>query len=392
MKPVEISGADGLRNDIPTERFGVKDLAVATNIDIDKTGAKRRRKGYTKVYTGAVHSLWGGSTAAYFVTGTTLKELNADWSGTTRATLTAAGLPMSYEDVLGVVYYSNGVDSGVIERRARRAWGIAVPALPVVTAGNGGLRPGRYLYTITHVRAGGESGAPRSGWIDLAANQSLVFTLATPSDTTVAAKHIYISEPNGEALFRVGTVASATNSFTYAANRPTATICRTIAKGPPPPGQVIFEYNGRMYVAQDDVLWYSEPYEYELFDMARCFIPMGSRITVAGAVVGGIYVGTDQASIYLKGDTPENFEYRALQDGPAIPGTMVRVDGAAFEDEKVQGEALLWTTSRGVCLGAQDGNFVNLTNERYVAPSAVTGAAGVRTRDAAVKYAVSLFA
>ena len=57
-KTVELNVFNGLNNVLPPERTDPKYLKEALNIDIDKSGGIRKRKGYTKKIDGDFHSIW----------------------------------------------------------------------------------------------------------------------------------------------------------------------------------------------------------------------------------------------------------------------------------------------------------------------------------------------
>lgn len=103
------------------QETGVQDLAVAYNVDIDDTGRISRRKGYTQKASGSSHSLFAADDVCLFVSGTSLKQLHADYSSSVLATVTS-GARMSYAAVNKQVYYVNGIDKGIFEDGSVSAW------------------------------------------------------------------------------------------------------------------------------------------------------------------------------------------------------------------------------------------------------------------------------
>ena len=100
---------------------GVQELAVAYNVDIDDTGRISRRKGYTQRAGTAAHSLFAINDLCFFVSGTTLYQLYANYSSTALATVTADAR-MSYAPVNEQVYFANGFEKGKFEYGAISAW------------------------------------------------------------------------------------------------------------------------------------------------------------------------------------------------------------------------------------------------------------------------------
>src|SRR5437868_11295382 len=124
----------GLRGDVTPERFGSGDLAVGDNVDLDKSGRLARRAGYTLTLAGAVHSLWADPMQEFclFVSGGQLQRLAADFTAHPIKSLVDGQSRLSAERVSDRVYYSNGTDTGIMERAsgAVRSWRLPVAPLP----------------------------------------------------------------------------------------------------------------------------------------------------------------------------------------------------------------------------------------------------------------------
>ena len=95
------------------------------NYDVSTRGPLVRRTGTTKVVTADdVHSLWApkDSNTGYYVAGSTLYSFD----GTTSTALVSGltpGFQVSYAKVADDIYWSNGVQSGVITNATNIAWG-----------------------------------------------------------------------------------------------------------------------------------------------------------------------------------------------------------------------------------------------------------------------------
>lgn len=396
---IAFSAFNGLRNDVPSERFNghdtdpakrtAADLAAAVNVDIDKSGAVARRAGYSRVVTGASHSLWASPTEnlCLVVQGNALCRLRTDYGTTVLRTLTGTDR-VSYYAVNDRVYFSNGVDTGVVSEGAARSWGLAVPPLPGVAVTVGSLPAGRYQFAMTFVRTDGqESGAPLAGLIEVPAGAGLAFSLPVSSDPGVKTKRLYLSAPDGETLYQASEVANATTSATYAGDTFELVIpLETQFLGPPPAGQLVAYYRGRMWVAAGDTLYPSEPYAYELFNY-RNYLQFDSRITLLApmedkesvdspASRSGFFVGTDSSCGVVVGSSPEDFSYVAKTTYGAVLGALDYVDGSLFSDHGTGARALpLWLTTQGVCVGRPDMQIENLTRARYSFACAGQGAA-----------------
>ena len=368
----------GLRNDVDPERLLPAELVTASNVDLDRTGRLARRSGYTRVRTGSVHSLWASGALALFVEDAALKQLNTDYTATILRGILTPGLRMSYEAVNGVVYYSNAAETGVIQNGVSRSWGLAVPSLPGAVATVGTMPAGDYQYVLTWRRSDGqESGAGLAGRITLPAGSGITFALPVSADADVTHKWLYLSPPNGDVLYRALLLANATTSATYQNDTLELTLpLETQLLGPPPAGHLVRYYAGRMFVAVDDALFYSEPFAHELFDMRR-YLALDGRITLfAPAEKNGVWVATDKAIGWVEGTDPDKFEYVQKADYGAIEGALDYVEGSLFGDGG-QGDVRipLWLTTEGVCAGMTNGTLRNLTRERYSFSASGQGAA-----------------
>jgi hypothetical protein len=162
-----------------------------------------------------------------------------------------------------------------------------------------------------------------------------------------------------------------------------------------PPGQHITYYNGRIYIAKNETIWYTDAYALNRVDMRKNVIPMKDEITMMKAVDDGIYVSIgdidDRSSvIFLAGSTPEEFIYREVADYGAIEGTGKKVKGA-FIGDGVVGDPVMWVSRKGICIGANGGNFRNLTAGRYEVPNNRYGAGQFRLRNGIPQYISTLW-
>jgi hypothetical protein len=379
----------GLRNDIDPERLSLEELAQADNVDIDKSGRVSRRVGRTKLSAVATHSLWSDKNLLGFcVQGSQLMQVNPlTYALTPVRTDLTAGLRVSYAGVNGVAYLSNGAQTGVVQNGLARSWGLPVPPLPFATLGTGNMPAGTYQYVTTYVRVDGqESGARRAAKIDVGANGALVFTLVPSVDPGVVSQNVYLTTPNGSMLYQALTVPNATTSATYANDTSELNYeLKTQYLSAPPVGHLAAYYRGRMYMAVDDVIFPSQPYAYELFDL-REFIPMPGRVTLMAGMEdkelyerghnSGFFLGTDATCGILVGSDPSTFQYVPKTDYGAVMGAVDFVDGSLYGDNSVGARMLpMWLSTQGVCVGMPQLEIRNLTRSRYGFPVGAAGAA-----------------
>lgn len=155
----------------------------------------------------------------------------------------------------------------------------------------------------------------------------------------------------------------------------------------PPIGSHIRYFAGRMYIADGNVLWYSEPYGPNLFRRAANYIPFAGKIVMVAPVLSGIFVSTVSRIYFLSGKTPKEFTHSVVSQYPAIEGTDVEVDGIAINAGKISALPMqMFTTTQGICVGTAEGQLVNLTYNVLEYPKCTRGCAVFTGK----KYIVSL--
>ena len=286
--PITIfTGSTGLNVEVDPVRLpfdketGVQDLAVAVNVDIDKTGRVSRRKGFSATSrTENIHSLWCDGGAGLFVTGTSLCELHADYSYTAIATVTA-GARVSYFELSSRSYWMNGYEKGFVENGANNDW---------------------------------------------------VFGSYVGPETT--------------------------RQFS----------------GPPIGQKVAYEF-GHVFIAQGPVVWYSEPFNLNAFDLSRNFLPFEGKVTMFRPLpAGGIWVGTERNTYFLAGKNPRDMEMKKVAEYPAIENTDTFIDLALMGSGEMLGTGVVWTSTKGICVGTSDGQMLDLTRKKISYPRSNIGA------------------
>ena len=129
------------------------------------------------------------------------------------------------------------------------------------------------------------------------------------------------------------------------------------------------------------MLWFSEPYAYNSFDLARGGIPFDSNITMICPVIDGIYVCTSDKVYFLNGSGPNEFQLTTVSYYPMIKNTDARFIGSFSFDQarnKIINQngfpAYIWLSEQGICAGFSSGNFINLTEDKlFKLPSGSNG-------------------
>jgi hypothetical protein len=133
-----------------------------------------------------------------------------------------------------------------------------------------------------------------------------------------------------------------------------------------------------MFIAQDNIVWFSEPYNYGAFDLARNYWLFPSRIKMLKAVSDGLFVSDSFNTFSLLFSKPDECKQTVVYDYPAIEGSAAIGDATNLQLPesvvsvwtRVAGPVLLCTTNNGICVGLTDGLFKNLTHDKLVCPTA----------------------
>lgn len=393
MKPQTFSAYRGLRNDLPEERFKSSDLSEALNVDLDETGRVYRRKGAVKLANGtAVHSLYSAGDQTYYADGSVLYRLNADYSGTAVQTGLTAGAPISYVTVNDRTYWGNGHQSGVLTAVGNRSFGLAPPVGLVVTPTYGSMPAGRYGVVLTYVRNDGqESGTVGVQVASLDSTGGLQLSLPTSSDPMVTRVNVYMTQTDGEVPFFQGTFPNGAPTAVYTDLPLGVTPLRTLARGPLPPARVLEYFNGRLYGAVGGVVFYSDPYNYELSDLRQNMLPFSSTVNMIARVVDGLYVGTDTATYFLSGLDPAEFQRRLVAPYGTLWGAAPTVPGDFVTEEPLTGNVRIWMSKKGPCYGADGGVVKTMTSTRFTPAAASYAASLFRASSGTYHFVSSVF-
>jgi len=353
----------GLNNTVSSERMSPGDLEEAINVYLDDTGRLARRSGVTQVSAVATHSLWSSGNICLFVQGTDLKRMYIDGSITTLRS-DMSGNRVSYQMLLGTVYYSDGVVTGEYSDGFNRTkWGVSSPGLVGASITSGALPAGRYGYVGVAVRDDGiRSGAIDFGTIELSSDGGITFTAPNIDEAAVA---FYMTSTDGDVFYASGSCIPG-SSVNITNVNVLGEPLESINLMEPPAGQIVSFFRGRMLVAAGEWLYYSMPYGIHLFDPLG-YHGMGDRITIVAPMKNGVFVATTKKTYFLLGTSPEEFTLQEIADYGAIEGTLSTIASTDLPWlRNVASQTLaVWASSAGICLAGDEGLFINMTENRY---------------------------
>ena len=159
--------------------------------------------------------------------------------------------------------------------------------------------------------------------------------------------------------------------------------------GPPPLASYMTYLNGRIYLANDRVIWATELYLYDYVDKTKNFIQYEKPITGLGATPEGMYVGTTDAVWWMSGPFAQMARKKVVSSG-MIPGSMRKVRASLIDPKlrqsNAEGDGLIFMTDAGVYVAFDNGTCYNLTHDQYDFPKGVSVAPLLREQDGMAQY------
>lgn len=387
-KTSELREFKGLNNVLPPERTDPQYLKLAENIDIDKSGGIQKREGYSVISSGSYHSLWADGDDCFVVKDGDLVRIRSDYSMETLLS-DVGDIRLSFEKVDGTIYYTSKSFTGIIDANGLRNFGIPNPnPRPIISTTTGILDKGTYQVSLTYVADDGrESGAGLAQVVDVPQNGGILLSnIPASTDSTVEKIRVYCSTPNGEILYLVEELPHPTSSFTIFDMYGAITPLKSFNVYTAPNGHIIRYAHGRLLVAQDDVLWYSEPFAYEWWKPHSNFYVFEERITAIMPTEGGVWVAADKL-YYLIGRDLNSVKRKEVEPVKAIEGSDVKIVGSyVFIENTPIGYKWLVTTDKGIYVCFNDGIALNMTEKNVVFPEAVNGTATFVQKDGINKY------
>jgi len=365
---------NGINNTSRDYRLPAGALLDALNVDIAENGDAVIRPGYGEaIPVNGGHSLSNQGSKVLVGLGTTLAAITGiDPLMTTTLRTGLSPLPISYAELAGEVWWSNGVECGRCNAdNSDHPWAVPTPAdIPLVFAGMGTLPAGRYRVALAHTMADGEESAASAIYsCSLASAGALTVNLPT-AKTGVANFVVYCTSADGQVLQRAATVPATTTSVTISANPTGRQLGERAFLAPLPAGEAIAFHNGRLLSAKGDTLYYSDVYDFGLYNPAKGYIRLPGTISIVAPCENGVFVVADKTYWYAGTDIAQAEVFERLPSGA--------VKGTAFTNPLTKGVG--WFGADGFVIGASDGSVSLPQRDKggFNAPQAASGHTLVR--------------
>lgn len=369
-------------------------LREAVNVDLSTEGKPRRRPGYAQAIAGYAHSLWRHPSLPFALAVIDGRLVTLEGPDLYQTDLGAIDLdsPVSYALINDTVYFSNNRVTGrVTPAKERLPWGLPLPQRPVLAATTGfGLHEGCYQVTATYVDVDGvEHGAPEPVAIDLDADAGLEVTVNGPWPSRVDYVQVYATQAGGETLHASGQLAAPGTILltpnALATGRPLDTLFRT----PPPPGHLVREYRGRIYIAMANIVFFTDPLRYEVVSPATSVFVFPATVTLLEPSHDGLYVGHGSAIDWLGGADPYDMQRRLVASHAVVPGSGAQVPGR-FLGSALDYVPVWWAQNYGYVAGFPSGDCRLLTADRLSTEDFGAGIITPWERDGATQLMATL--
>lgn len=161
----------------------------------------------------------------------------------------------------------------------------------------------------------------------------------------------------------------------------------------PPAGQLLCFYNGRLYIASGKHLVCCDTFSVDNCDERQYLLDQYmDDITLLAQVDSGLFVGTETEVCFLAGSDPyvgEGFTKTKVLSYGAIRGTSVETENIKLKLIKTPGSSVLFASTKGICVGLQDGSVVNLSSGVVEYKHDFRGSAMLREENGETHYVVS---
>ena len=127
-----------------------------------------------------------------------------------------------------------------------------------------------------------------------------------------------------------------------------------------PVGHILHIFNGRMYIAVDNILYVSELYAYSWYDIKNCFI-FESKISVVNSVYTGLIVSTQHEVIFMPGQGPEDFGRVSALNAGAIESSDCVITASDIGGQAKSTQVFFAVPNRGIYSIDESGAAINRT-------------------------------
>jgi len=165
--------------------------------------------------------------------------------------------------------------------------------------------------------------------------------------------------------------------------------------GKPRMASALTYFQGRIYLAQDTLVWLTMLYNYSYVDRTRNFYQFEHPVVCIGAVTDGVYVGTEHDIWFLSGIHAEGMKRIPLASFGMLKGSMLSMP-AEYLKPQIQDQvppsknAVVFMTDEGMVAGFDGGQMFNLTQPDFIFPAGRAAASMYRHQDGMSQFVTAI--
>lgn len=233
-----------------------------------------------------------------------------------------------------------------------RSWGVnTVSYQPVPNVVAGGLAAGEYQCAVTFVDAFGDEGGTTSALL-LAVGDGAGLLFDLPNPPAGGKTRLYVGPVQSSTLYLQ---FEGTGQFLVSNVDDSTARLETMHMRAPMPADHITSHNSMLLLADDKVLWHTEPMRPHLRSPLRGFFQWSSSI--GGVISGdnGVFVSAGETYHLTQFETTEPVQDKVF-DFPAVPGSFTRTPD----------NGVVWMTRYGLAKSDGRGKATLLSEKNFV--------------------------
>lgn len=143
-----------------------------------------------------------------------------------------------------------------------------------------------------------------------------------------------------------------------------------------PIGNHLAFFQQAMWIAEDNVIWVSEPNAFGKFDFSRKYFQFGSNVILIKPVSGGVWVSDESKIGFIASSNKfEDMRWDKKSSFPAHEWSEnIELVDLSKTELQIPGLSAVWSNDQGICVGTADGELIITTKEKLVYPTGASGA------------------
>lgn len=138
-------------------------------------------------------------------------------------------------------------------------------------------------------------------------------------------------------------------------------------------GEHIEVFNGRIFISSSNVIYWSELFNFDVFNHSENFVQFNSKILFIQAVDNGLYISTKRNVYFLRMMDTGKFMPILITPYPGIEWTNCKSNISPRElNLETFGYIVAWNSPEGAIIGMNNGFIMNLNKDKIIYPENVS--------------------